>query len=90
MSRADVLDAFAVAMRQRRLVPPATLVADGKIHRCDVEGTSGTGDGSYPLRLDGVPAGRVPARCGVVRRGWIIMSDDLPATAVALGVEVPR
>jgi hypothetical protein len=33
------------------------LVADGEIHRCDVEGNGGKGDGAYCLHLDGIPAG---------------------------------
>ena len=35
----------------------SNLIADGEIHRCDVEGKGGKGDGAYLLHLDGVPAG---------------------------------
>ena len=33
------------------------LIADGEIHRCDVEGKGGKGDGAYLLHLDNTPAG---------------------------------
>jgi phage/plasmid primase-like uncharacterized protein/predicted transcriptional regulator len=55
---AQVCDAFADAMQVRGLVPPSEIVADGKIHRCDVRGKRGKGDGSCILFSDGkVPAG---------------------------------
>lgn len=56
MSR-DVRDAFAKAMRCRGLIPPAEILADGRIHRCDAEGRNGRADGSYVLHLDDAPAG---------------------------------
>jgi putative DNA primase/helicase len=49
---------FHRAMRERGLVvPPGGALADGKLHRCDVDGPRGRGDGSYVLYGDGVPAG---------------------------------
>ena len=48
---------FSTAMRQRGLIPPSPHIADGKIHRCDVEGKNGKNDGAYLLHLDGIPAG---------------------------------
>jgi phage/plasmid primase-like uncharacterized protein len=54
---ADVLQRFAEAMAKRGLVP-RDLHADGKIHRCDVAGKNGKGDGAYLLFATGkVPAG---------------------------------
>jgi phage/plasmid primase-like uncharacterized protein len=53
----DAENDFREAMRRRELIPPDNLIADGKIHRCDVEGKHGKGDGSYLLYLDGFPAG---------------------------------
>jgi putative DNA primase/helicase len=55
-----VCAAFADAMSARGLVPPRQLIADGRIHRCDVTGKpgkSGRGDGSYLLHAEGIPAG---------------------------------
>src|SRR5262249_46458030 len=53
-----VHDRFAAAVRQRALLPPHELLADGKIHRCDVRGKRGKNDGSYILFLTGkIPAG---------------------------------
>jgi putative DNA primase/helicase len=48
---------FRNALAGRGIIPPADLVADGKIHRCDVEGKNGKGDGAYLLHLDGIAAG---------------------------------
>lgn len=53
----DAVAAFREAMRSRGIVPPADLIADGRIHRCDAEGKNGKGDAAYVLHLDGVPAG---------------------------------
>jgi putative DNA primase/helicase len=48
---------FVAAMSRRGLVPKK-LIADGKIHRCDVRGPGGCKDGAYLLYVDGVvPAG---------------------------------
>ncbi|MFZ0570233.1 MAG: hypothetical protein WAM63_07090, partial [Rhodomicrobium sp.] len=56
--KADGLKAdFEAAMRAAGLIPPrGGIVADGEIHRCDVEGKGGKSDGVYCLHLDGVPA----------------------------------
>lgn len=48
---------FRQAMSDSGLIPPEVLIADGNIHRCDVEGRNGTGDGAYQLHLDGCPNG---------------------------------
>ena len=53
----DVEGAFKDAMRERSIIPPAELMADGRIHRCDAEGKNGKGDAAYLLHLDGVAAG---------------------------------
>ena len=53
---------FIEAMRARGLtLPGGRLIADGRVHRCDVAGNgkAGRGDGSYVLYLDG----RSPAGC---------------------------
>ncbi|MBF0341105.1 MAG: toprim domain-containing protein [Magnetococcales bacterium] len=40
------------------MIPPADIIADGNLHRCDADGGShGRGDGAYLLFLDGIPAG---------------------------------
>ena len=54
----DPLAAFTEALRKRGIVVPKQILADGKLHRCDVEGgKSGKGDASYILHLDGIAAG---------------------------------
>jgi len=49
--------AFRMAMVAQGLVVPSTLQADGRNHRCDVQGAGGEGDGSYRLCLDAIPSG---------------------------------
>lgn len=53
----DAVQQFREALASRGIVPPADLLADGEIHRCDTEGKCGKGDASYLLHLDGIPAG---------------------------------
>jgi phage/plasmid primase-like uncharacterized protein len=47
---------FREAAAQRGLITK-NLIADGRIHRCDLEGKGGKGDGSYLLRPNGLPSG---------------------------------
>jgi putative DNA primase/helicase len=54
---ADYIDQFRDAMVQRGLNPPDEIIADGNLHRCDVEGRNGRDDGAYILHCDGIPAG---------------------------------
>lgn len=53
----DPIMQFRDALQRRGIIPPVEIIGDGKIHRCDVEGRIGRGDGAYLLHLDGVPAG---------------------------------
>jgi putative DNA primase/helicase len=53
----NAIDQFRLALATRQLIPPTEIIADGKIHRCNVEGKNGRNDGSYLLHLDGFPAG---------------------------------
>ena len=48
---------FKAAMQAAGLIPPGTVIADGKIHRCPVRGHSGKQDGAYRLDSDGVAVG---------------------------------
>jgi putative DNA primase/helicase len=49
---------FEAAMAAAGLqVPLGGVKADGQIHRCDVVGKDGEGEGSYQLQLDDIPAG---------------------------------
>src|SRR5262245_51278740 len=58
MNAADVIAAFSDAMRRRGLIPPSDLIADGRLHRCRVEGAHpNKRDGAYILHLDEQPAG---------------------------------
>lgn len=53
----DAIQQFREALAARGIVPPDDLIADGRIHRCDVEGKKGKKSASYLLHLDGIPAG---------------------------------
>lgn len=54
----DAIPQFRDALRGRSIIPPDDLIADGRLHRCDVEGGKrGKGDGAYLLHLDGIPTG---------------------------------
>ena len=57
MTEADALEAFRRGMADRGLVPPAEIIADSRLHRCDTAGRHGEGDGAYILHLDEHPAG---------------------------------
>lgn len=57
LTTAEVIDQFRAALAARDIVPPANIIADGSIHRCDVAGKNGKGDAAYLLHLDGIPAG---------------------------------
>jgi phage/plasmid primase-like uncharacterized protein len=48
----DAEQQFREAAAQRGLII-GRLIADGQVHRCDVEGKRGKGDGAYLLRIDG-------------------------------------
>lgn len=53
----NAIDQFRAAMRERQIIAPTEIIADGKIHRADCEGKGGRGDAAYLLHLDRVPAG---------------------------------
>lgn len=57
VDQGDIFDQFEDAMRERGIVPPRPILADGKLHRCNVDGRGGRGDAAYLLHLDGIPAG---------------------------------
>ena len=80
-SYSDALAQFRAALIARDIVPPDTIVADGRLHRCNAAGPRGRGDAAYLLHLDGVPAGGMESwRDG---RGWQTWRLDLgrPLTA---------
>jgi putative DNA primase/helicase len=52
----DPIEQFRAALVRRGIVADE-IVADGLLHRCDVEDRRGKSDASYVLHLDGVPAG---------------------------------
>lgn len=53
----DVIDQFAAALAARGLLP-GLIEADGKLHRCKVDGGKpGRMDGAYLLHADGLPTG---------------------------------
>ena len=53
----EAIEQFRAALVARDIVPPARIIADGDIHRCDAAGKNGKGDAAYLLHLDGIPAG---------------------------------
>jgi uncharacterized protein (DUF927 family)/phage/plasmid primase-like uncharacterized protein len=53
----DPIPQFRDALAARGIIPPANLLGDGYLHRCDVDGPGGKGDAAYLLHLDGLPAG---------------------------------
>jgi putative DNA primase/helicase len=63
----DAIAAFTAAMHEYGLAPPPELIADGRIHRCRVEGDpSYKRDGAYKLHIDEHPAGGF----GCWKGGW--------------------
>jgi hypothetical protein len=58
MREIDIVAEFRDAMAGRGIIPPAHIIADGKIHRCDTAARNGKGDAAYLLHLEGsIPAG---------------------------------
>lgn len=53
----DSIQQFRDALIAHGIVPPANILADGQLHRCDADGLNGKGDASYLLHSDGIPAG---------------------------------
>ncbi len=75
VTTAEALDQFRAALIARDIVPPDTIIADGRLHRCDAPGARGKGDAAYLLHLDGLAAGGMENwRDG---RGWQTWRVDL-------------
>lgn len=56
--RREAIEQFRDALRGRGIIAPDDLIADGRLHRCDVDaGARGKGDAAYLLHGDGIPAG---------------------------------
>lgn len=53
----DAITAFRTALQARGIIPPTELIADGKLHRCDVEGRHGKRDGAYRFVLGPIAHG---------------------------------
>src|SRR5512144_666458 len=53
----DPLKQFRDALQRRKIIPPAEIIGDGELRRCDAEGRNGKDDAAYLLHLDGIPAG---------------------------------
>jgi putative DNA primase/helicase len=56
-SATHAIDEFRSALRAHGIIPPDDILADGQLHRCDVDSPNGKGDGAYILHVDGIPAG---------------------------------
>jgi putative DNA primase/helicase len=73
---------FRYAMQQRGLVPPSEILADGKLHRCDVQGKNGSGDGAYLYHDDERPAGGFQNwQDGQDWQSWTYINGRGPLTA---------
>jgi putative DNA primase/helicase len=84
----EVLDRFRAALIARDIVPPETIIADGRLHRCNAAGARGRGDAAYLLHLDGLPAGGMENwRDGL---GWQAWRLDLGRTLSAAEREALR
>jgi len=57
MNESEVLSQFSAALEARGIIPPKPIDANGRLHRCDVEGKHGKKDAAYVLHMDGLPAG---------------------------------
>ena len=53
----DAIDQFSAAMQERGLIPPSSLLADGRIHSCGTDGKPRGKDGRYLLHLNFPPSG---------------------------------
>jgi putative DNA primase/helicase len=81
----DPTASFRAAMAKGGLVPPAKVIADGRIHRCNADSKGGHGDGWYVFFNDGIPAGALgvwavgetPKWCGLSR-------SEMSATAITI------
>ncbi len=81
VTASEVLDQFLAALSAREIVPPDSIIADGRLHRCNAAGARGRGDAAYLLHLDGLPGGGMENwRDG---HGWQTWRVDLgrPLTA---------
>lgn len=54
----EIVTRFKAAMEENGIVTDAPIIADGRLHRCQIKGhKSGSLNGAYVLHLDGKPAG---------------------------------
>ncbi len=76
----DAIDQFAALVAGRGLLPER-IAADGKLHRCKVEGgRSGRLDGAYVLHTDGLPAGGfINWRDGLGWQTWAATPEREPS-----------
>ena len=75
----DAINQFRAVLSARGILPDQ-IEADGKLHRCPVDGgKSGRKDGSYILHLDGLPAGGFDNwRDGIGWQTWHAQLDREP------------
>lgn len=84
----EIVAQFRAALEARGIIPPAELIADGALHRCDAAGRNGKADAAYILHLDGIPAGGFQNhRDG---RGWEDWRADVGRLATPAGVPDSR
>jgi phage/plasmid primase-like uncharacterized protein len=73
-----VLADFRSAMEDRGIAPPANIIADGKMHRCDAVGREGQRGAAYKLHMNGFPAGGFENHHD--GRGWENWKADIEDT----------
>ena len=77
----DPIQQFRDAIARRGLLP-GEIIADGKIHRCGIEGKRGKRNGAYILHLDGLPAGGFQNHSdGLGWEAWHAESSDTQTPA---------
>lgn len=67
---ADAADSFRSAMIADGLTPPATVVSDGRLHRCPTSDRRGDDAGWYVLHTDGIPGGEYGDWRTGLRKTW--------------------
>jgi len=77
MIAAEVVDSFREAMREAAITPPDEIIADGILHRFQINGKL---SGRYTLHLDGRPAGFFQDYRQGIKENWAFRGHFKPLT----------
>ncbi|MEI6267631.1 MAG: toprim domain-containing protein [Methylococcaceae bacterium] len=81
MNTYEILDAFKKAIQDTGSQPPEHINADGKLHRCHIEGQKqDTKNGAYFLHLDGKPNGYFEDFATGIKIKWKAAGNAKPAS----------